>query len=275
MGASRFVSRARVSALVLAAAAFAADGRCADCPREASDAASQEGQRRLQAAQELAARGQAAEAESALREAVRLDPASPVPPYALGLALLERRAFVDAVAAFTQSREAFRCLQSDDPEALKRFVARLDEQLQQLRRTRAEYERNRLQRTIVKDQERNNEAPAPLGQSAMVVQALEARIGELQRLRQHPTREPAALALAIGNAQFNAGALEDAEREFRTAVVREPGNGDAHNNLAVTLTLLGRLDEAERELRAAEKAGVTPSPRIREEIEKRRRAATP
>ena len=83
------------------------------------------------------------------------------------------------------------------------------------------------------------------------------------------------LALAIGNAQFNAGALEAAELEFRTALAAEPGNGDAHNNLAVTLTLLGRLDEAERELQAAEKAGVKVSPKIRDEIQKRRAAASP
>jgi tetratricopeptide (TPR) repeat protein len=244
-----------------------------DCPRQIPDASRAEATRLLDGARLQQAKGQWIESEAALRDAMNLDPASPFPPYALGLALMERKAFSDAVAAFTRSREAFRCIRGDDPEARRRFVAGLDRQLQQLRQTRAEYERDRLQKTIIKLQELNNDTPAPLGQSAQVVQALEQRIGELQRLRQNPQLEPAALALALGNAHFNAGDLAAAEGEFRMALAREPGNGDAHNNLAVTLTLLGRLDEAERELRAAEKAGIKVSPRIEEEI-RRRRAAT-
>jgi len=187
---------------------------------------------------------------------------------------MERKAFGEAVLAFTASREAFGCLMGPDAESKLRLRRSLDQQLQQLRRTRAEYERSRLQRTIVKHQEANGDPPAPLGQSAQVVLALEARIGELQWLREHPTREPVAIALALGNAQFNAGALDEAELEFRKALASEPGNGDAHNNLAVTLTLLGRLDEAEQELQAAEKAGIAASPRIREEIRKRRAAGS-
>jgi tetratricopeptide (TPR) repeat protein len=245
------------------------------CPLEVGDEARAEAQRLLDASLRQEARGEWSAAEASLRESIRLDPASPFSPYALGLALMERKAFADAVLAFSRSREAFRCLREADPEARRRFRSRIDQQLQHLRRTVADYERNRLQRTIVKQQEVNGDPPAPLGQSAQVVLALEVRIAELQRLRQDPQREPVALALAIGGAQFNAGALEAAEQEFRAATVAEPGNGDAHNNLAVTLTLLGRLDEAERELRAAEKAGVRVSPRIREEILRRRAAAGP
>ena len=247
-----------------------------ECPREIGETARADAQRLLEKAQQQQAADQSAVAESALREAVRLDPASPIAPYALGLALMERKAFGEAVLAFTTSREAFRCLREADPESQRQFRERLDRQLQQLRKSLAEYERWRLQRTIVKDpQEQSHDLPVPLGQSVQSVQALEARIGELQRLRQNPRREPVALALAIGNAQFNAGALDAAELEFRTALAVEPGNGDAHNNLAVTLTLLDRLDEAERELQSAEKAGVKVSPRIRDEIQKRRATASP
>jgi tetratricopeptide (TPR) repeat protein len=88
----------------------------------------------------------------------------------------------------------------------------------------------------------------------------------------HPDRKRAALALALAHAHFGAGALEAAEREFRDAVALEPENADAHCGLVVTLANLFRLDEAERELQAAEQAGVRLSPSVRDEIEKRRAA---
>jgi Tfp pilus assembly protein PilF len=86
----------------------------------------------------------------------------------------------------------------------------------------------------------------------------------------HPDRKRAALALALAHAHFGAGALEAAEREFRDAVALEPENPDAHCGLVVTLANLFRLDEAERELHAAEEAGVRLSPSVRDEIDKRR-----
>ena len=51
------------------------------------------------------------------------------------------------------------------------------------------------------------------------------------------------------------GAIADAEVEFRAVLARDPKSGDAHHNLALVLTITDRLDEAEREIAAAEKAG--------------------
>jgi Tetratricopeptide repeat len=93
-----------------------------------------------------------------------------------------------------------------------------------------------------------------------------------ERRALHPDRKRAALALALAHAHFGAGALEAAAREFRDAVALEPENPDAHCGLVVTLANLFRLDEAERELHAAEQAGVRLSPSVRDEIEKRRGA---
>ena len=96
-----------------------------------------------------------------------------------------------------------------------------------------------------------------------------------ERRTLHPDRKRAALALALAHAHFGAGALEAAEREFRDAVAVEPESADAHCGLVVTLANLFRLDEAEHELQAAEKAGVRLSPSVRDEILKRRAAAGP
>ena len=43
---------------------------------------------------------------------------------------------------------------------------------------------------------------------------------------------------------------------------------EAHNNLAVVLMLTGRLEEAEREMKTAEKAGFRVSPQFKEDLKK-------
>lgn len=82
-------------------------------------------------------------------------------------------------------------------------------------------------------------------------------------------RPRAAVSLALGSAHFQAGGLADAEAASRAPSRRTPRSGDAHNNLAVVLMLRGQLDDAQREVRLAEKARVSVSPRIKDEIRRR------
>lgn len=137
------------------------------------------------------------------------------------------------------------------PVAEDRVLGRLDYALRNLRTTIALAER-----------------PGP--PEAPPVHAPSKRVADPERPSLTTDRKRAAIALALGHAHFGAGALGAAEREFRDAVACEPGNPDAHCSLVVTLTTLGRLDEAERELQAAEQAGVRLSPSVREAIAKRR-----
>jgi len=144
----------------------------------------------------------------------------------------------------------------EDPgrsEAEERLLGRLDHALRSLR---------------------NAEAPPrpqmPLASRPATAPATPRPSDSGDRHDLHPDRKRAALALALAHAHYGAGALEAAEREFRDAVALEPGNADAHCGLVVTLASLLRLDEAERELHAAEAAGVKLSPSVRDEIEKRR-----
>ena len=76
--------------------------------------------------------------------------------------------------------------------------------------------------------------------------------------------------LAFGTDVAKQGHWREAAFRFEQAIAKEPGNARAHNNLAVVLMLTGRAEEAAREARLAEKAGVPPSPRLLEEIRKRR-----
>jgi len=243
------------------------------CPPEAGVTSRDEARALVKLGEEALAGGRFDDGEQALRDAARLDPASPFAHYALGAALVERRP-PEAVRAFTRCREALRCLREGDPEARARFRGQIDAEIQALRRALLEVERDRLKKAAIPAQEANGGGARPsLGQSLPLVAALEQRIADLQRLRQHPEREPPNLAVALGRAQFGAGALAEAEAEFRSALATDSEHGDAHNNLAVVLLVGGRLEEAEREVKAAEKAGVKVPPRLKEEIAARKKAA--
>jgi tetratricopeptide (TPR) repeat protein len=190
----------------------------------------------------------------------------------LGLALSGQKRRAEAALAFASCREALRCIR-EDPLAQQRFRAQLDREIQELRAGLAGIERDRLKKTAIPWQEMNGAAPPNLGQSTQAVHALEERLSALQKLRQNPEREPAAVGIALGNAHFLAGDLALAEEGFRSALQVERDNADAHHNLGLVLMLLDRLDEAESHLKAARKAGLALSPRIEEEMKQRRAAA--
>ena len=246
-----------------------------DCPAEATEAAREEARLLLISGQAHLAAGRFSQGEDDLRAAAKLDPASPFPPYALGLALMDRQAFAEAVLAFSRCRDALRCIRESDPKAKEQFRRALEREIRELRGIILNMENERLVRQVITGQEANGGSRGRLGESASAVHALEQRLADLNRLRNRPDREPAGLALALGNAHFNAGELAEAESEFRLALATEPKSGDAHNNLAVVLMLEGRLDEAAREVAAAEKAGLRVAQRLKDEIQTRRASPPP
>ena len=64
--------------------------------------------------------------------------------------------------------------------------------------------------------------------------------------------------------------IAEAEAAFREVLARDPSSGDAHHNLALVLTITDRLEEAEREITATEKAGVPVHPRLKQEFDRRK-----
>jgi len=215
-----------------------------------------------------------AEAEDPLVAATRLDPLLPEAHYALGQSYMGLKRYPEAVAAFSRSREAFACAALSEA-GRRETEQRLDEQIRWLRDVIRKLEGDRLAQTKVTQREVNNETPATLGQSRMLIQQLEARLADLQRFKKRGSGTPPEVFLALGSAHFNAGSLGDAEREYRAALALDPGSGDAHNNLAVVLMLTARLEEAESEVKLAEKAGVPVSPRLKDEIRKRKETPRP
>ena len=116
------------------------------------------------------------------------------------------------------------------------------------------------------------------GPNASAVQAAisrnEDQIQTLQNQRNRgsegPLPTPHWLSFALGSAYFRAGDLAKAEQEYRAALEQKPDLGEAHRNLAVLCMMTGRLDEADREIALAEKAGLKVPQGLKDDIQKRR-----
>src|SRR5262245_4131332 len=211
-----------------------------------------------------------AEALAAFDEAARLDPGSVLAQFARGQALVALRRYPEAVEGYLGAEGAFRCAaalteaeKAESRKRLKRQIAAMRDEIRSLENTR-----------LVEGRAMSQGVPgtwAPLPSESLArVHEMETNLHELERwLKSDLGEPPAALSLALGNAQFPSGALPEAEEAFRAALRADPRSGDAHNNLAVVLMLTGRPEEAARELALAEKAGVPRNPRLQEEIRKR------
>jgi tetratricopeptide (TPR) repeat protein len=214
-----------------------------------------------------------AEAAAQLEEALQLDATHALAHYGLGQARLSLKKAPEALAAFLDSRAAYRCLLST-PEARARLERIRVEEESSLRDAILRLEREHLQRFGIKWQEVNG-LPSPsdaMLEAVRRLHAMESRLVELREGRGRLPAEPSELAFALGNAYFQSGAPAEAEREFRAALTARPDWGDVHHNLAVVLLATGRLDEAAAEMKRAEETGVPVHPGLKDAIERQRDA---
>ncbi len=205
------------------------------------------------------------EAAAEFERAVELDPRLVLPYYGLGQARMALKGYTAAVRAYLGCRQAFH----DE-------VARLID-LQ----NRREQSRNQDVRAI-EDQMAvaSSGAPGSKGSSSSFDRSNPRNMQErLDMLRTHRDRVSAAdqrtppwISVALAGAYFRSGALDDAEREYKAALEVDPSVGEAHNNLAVVYLLRNRVEEAEREIVLAEKAGITVPQGLKRDIAKARSA---
>ena len=83
---------------------------------------------------------------------------------------------------------------------------------------------------------------------------------------------PPWVSLALGSAYFRAEQFADAEREYKAAIAADSKSGEAYSNLAVVYLQTGRYDEAEKAVKAAEKAGFRVNPMLKEDITAKKKA---
>lgn len=208
-------------------------------------------------------------AEAALREAVAFDPLLAIAHYGLGQTYMSLQRFPEAVRAFDTAREAFRCAPLS-PEDRKRRT----DQVRELREVIRSMDERRLKEVFAKWKEMNGDVATPASK-IRTIQDAERRLAELEASLKDPDPSPPGVTLALGTALFQTGAIAEAEAAFRSVIARDPQSGDAHHNLALVCTITDRPEEAEREIAASEKAGVPTHPRLKEELERRKRLKTP
>jgi len=186
--------------------------------------------------------------EAAARElgaSTRLAPGFALAHYELGRSLMALDRHPEAVSSLTTCRDLI--LSLDTPDLLRA------DQVAQSAWQRDPYA---------------HYSAVPLGQiiklrARQTLRSLSERSGEGE------ARVPAEVYLALGSAYYHQGLVADAEEAYRSAVAEDPDLGPAHNNLAAICMQTGRLDEARREIEAAERAGYVVSSRFKQDLERR------
>jgi tetratricopeptide (TPR) repeat protein len=254
----------RVAILALVSTIAISGPASAQVPKSASAAA--------QAANKHYAQGWSAvraeswdEAAREFQDAIDNDRRFALAYYSLGRAEMGRRKFAKAIAAYATCRELYLS------GGAEQFTNQMDA-------------RQRLTDRILELQVALNQATSQTstGKSSTQTQSLYVRElqAQIQRLEQardrntnvsiEPTSVPFFVPMALGAAYFRSGQFADAEREYKEAIASNAASGETHNNLAVLYLTTGRFDEAENEVRAAEKVGFKVNENLKGDIRKKK-----
>jgi tetratricopeptide (TPR) repeat protein len=188
-------------------------------------------------------------------KAVQKDPLLSIAHYGIGQANMNLRRYPAAVKAYTDCIGALRkvhdLVQAGNVEADKRR----DDEIHELRDLR-----NRGWRGLT-------------GPQALAAEQHLRDLEDQRHAKFQPFRAPAETLLALGSAQFRDGDRDGAEANWKAATDVNPKYGEAHNNLAVVYMQTGRLNEAEQELKLAEKNGFNVNPQFKSDLNERQKAA--
>jgi len=198
------------------------------------------------------------EAEREFKSAIGLDPLLELAHYGLGQSYMGMHRYAESVIAYRKCRDVYHDSESarmaNDVDAQRR----LDDQIRSLRDEKHALESGRV---------RTQNVQASVNRLDTEIAGLES---QRQRDRNSAPQTPAYISMALGSALFRTGAFPEAEQEWRNAVAVDPTIGEVHNNLAVVCMLTGRFDEAEREIKLAEKNGFKVSESFKQDLKARK-----
>jgi tetratricopeptide (TPR) repeat protein len=182
--------------------------------------------------------------------------------YGLGRSYMGLKRFGDAVEAYERSRDLY------SAQAGEKFANRMDANV--IRDQDIAGLQMAIQQLSPRANPNNPQAQTQLQQLRTQVQRLRVRRDSGMDLSlQSPV--PPFVSLALGSAYFRSGRIRDAEREYKAVIAADPTAGEAHNNLAVVYLTTDRYDDAEKEVKAAEKAGYHVHPNLKDDISRKKK----
>jgi tetratricopeptide (TPR) repeat protein len=200
-----------------------------------------------------------ADAAKSFQQAIDADPQFEDAYYSLGRANMGLKKFDAAIAAYAKCQDLYRS------EAGRQFASRQDAQ---------RYRQDRLTEIDALVRELQS---GP--QNATTQERLRQLQEQRRQIQQNIDRGsnmslsagvPAFVSLALGSAHFRAGHPAEAEKAYKMALDADASSGEVHNNLAVVYLTLERYDEAEKEVKAAEKAGFKVNENLKADIKKKK-----
>src|SRR5687768_6434742 len=209
------------------------------------------------------------DAVRSFEEAIRLDETFDSAYYMLGRTHMALRNYVSAVLALQKCRDLYQA------DSTRQFTNKQERQ-------RLIRDRLRDIEQLIGDTTAAAQRPANATRRfAMLeqVRQYEEQRRQLQDLDRNDTLQsttpvPAYVSLALGSAYFRSGKLPEAEQAYLATVAADSKVGEAHNNLAVVYMETGRYDQAEKAVKAAEKAGLKVPQALKDEIQKRKKVGS-
>ena len=202
------------------------------------------------------------DAVAEFKAATSIDPLFSLAYFREGQAHMALKEYAQAEQAFVACRQSYENLAGLQLTNTEEAERRRDEEIQELE--------NEIQQIA--------SGQAKTSASANLSQQLQQRVSELRRNRRKGGNEaaaiPAELNVSLGSAYFRQGKMDLAEKEWRTAAGTNPKLGEAHNNLAALYLITQKLDEAEKEVDLAEKAGFHVNPRLKDDIKTARKSSS-
>ena len=199
------------------------------------------------------------QAVAAFKTAVGIDPAFEMGYYGLGRAYLGLRQYPDATSALVKSRDLYAA------QGGKRF-ANAQEAQRYRRDQMMELDEIIRQYQTGPQSSRTADTVRQLAERKRLLQEAISRGNELSI----DNTVPAYVSLSLGSAYFRSGRLADAEREYKATVAADPKSGEAFSNLAVVYLETGRVDDADRAVKSAERTGFKVHPGLKDDIKKKK-----
>ena len=194
------------------------------------------------------------------QQAIDIDPGYEDAYYGLGRADMALKKYVEAIDAYTRSRDLYRARAgrqfSNAQEAQRRRrddITEIDERIRYIQSLPQTLQTQDQLRQL-QDYRRRQMETISRGNNITIQNSV-----------------PAWISLALGSAYFRAGRMPDAEREYKEAIAADSKAGEAHQNLAVVYLTTERYADAERAIAAAKKTGFKVNPQLEQEIREKKK----